>query len=150
MKLTRLKSFYAECVRVFRITKKPTNEEFKAIVKVSGLGILLIGLVGFIIHELQENNCITLVDKSEVVFWKLRLHTLIHTFAIFGKPQYLGLSLENAESHWLRFLVVVSTLVVVNFYLDRESSLSGAPRPHQLRAPVGGGFLFHPSMLPPI
>ncbi|MCA9477916.1 MAG: protein translocase SEC61 complex subunit gamma [Nanoarchaeota archaeon] len=54
MKLTRLKSFYAECVRVFRITKKPTKEEYKAIVKVSGLGILLIGFIGFIIHVIDQ------------------------------------------------------------------------------------------------
>ena len=54
MKLTRLKSFYAVCVRVFRITKKPTKDEYKAIVKVSGLGILLIGLLGFIIHLIDQ------------------------------------------------------------------------------------------------
>ncbi len=54
MKLARLKSFYAECKRVFRITKKPTKEEYQAIVKVSGLGILLIGLLGFIIHVIDQ------------------------------------------------------------------------------------------------
>ena len=54
MKLSRLKSFYGECVRVFRITKKPSKEEYKAIVKVSGLGILLIGLIGFIIHVIDQ------------------------------------------------------------------------------------------------
>ena len=54
MKLTRLKSFYGECIRVFRITKKPTKEEYKAIVKVSGLGILLIGLLGFLIHVIDQ------------------------------------------------------------------------------------------------
>ncbi|MFH1376653.1 MAG: protein translocase SEC61 complex subunit gamma [Candidatus Woesearchaeota archaeon] len=49
---TKTKSFALQCKRVLRITKKPSNEEFKIIVKVSGLGILLIGLVGFIIHIL--------------------------------------------------------------------------------------------------
>ena len=53
MKLARLKSFYKESVRVFRITKKPTREEYKAIMKVAGLGILLIGLIGFIIHAID-------------------------------------------------------------------------------------------------
>lgn len=47
---TRLKSFIIECRRVLQVTKKPTMVEFKTIVKVSGLGILIIGLVGFIIH----------------------------------------------------------------------------------------------------
>lgn len=54
MKLARLKSFTQECVRVFKITKKPTRQEYFAIVKVSGLGILLIGLVGFIIHIIER------------------------------------------------------------------------------------------------
>ena len=40
-----LKRFYKECVRVLKVTKKPDNEEFKTVVKVSGLGILAIGLI---------------------------------------------------------------------------------------------------------
>lgn len=48
--LSRIKSFLSECVRVFTITKKPGTEEFKTIVKVSGLGILIIGLIGFLVH----------------------------------------------------------------------------------------------------
>jgi len=45
----KLKSFLGECVRVLRITKKPDAVEFKTIVKVSGLGILIIGSIGFIV-----------------------------------------------------------------------------------------------------
>jgi protein transport protein SEC61 subunit gamma-like protein len=47
---TRFKSFVRECVRVFKITKKPTKEEYKTISKVAGLGILIIGLMGFLVH----------------------------------------------------------------------------------------------------
>jgi protein transport protein SEC61 subunit gamma-like protein len=54
MNITKLKSFYKEWRRVFRITKKPTKEEFKAIVKVSGLGILLIGFIGFLVHVVDK------------------------------------------------------------------------------------------------
>ncbi|MCK4550692.1 MAG: protein translocase SEC61 complex subunit gamma [Candidatus Aenigmarchaeota archaeon] len=36
-------------VRVLKITKKPTKEEFFASSKVTGLGLLLIGAVGFVI-----------------------------------------------------------------------------------------------------
>jgi protein transport protein SEC61 subunit gamma and related proteins len=50
---TRFKSFMRECIRVFKITKKPTKEEFKTISKVAGLGILIIGLLGFIVHLLK-------------------------------------------------------------------------------------------------
>ncbi len=48
--LTKFKSFLIESKRVFKITKKPSREEFKAIVKVSGIGILIIGAIGFIIQ----------------------------------------------------------------------------------------------------
>jgi protein transport protein SEC61 subunit gamma-like protein len=51
--IQRLKEFGKECIRVLKVTKKPTNEEFKVIVKVSGLGILLIGLIGFIIQIIR-------------------------------------------------------------------------------------------------
>lgn len=47
---SKFKSFVNECIRVLKITKKPTKEEFKTISKISGLGILIIGLIGFIIH----------------------------------------------------------------------------------------------------
>ncbi|MBI4142042.1 protein translocase SEC61 complex subunit gamma [Candidatus Woesearchaeota archaeon] len=53
-KLQLLKDFFVECQRVLRITKKPNKEELKTIVKVSGLGMLVIGLVGFFIHLLKE------------------------------------------------------------------------------------------------
>ncbi|MBI2110707.1 protein translocase SEC61 complex subunit gamma, partial [Candidatus Woesearchaeota archaeon] len=48
------KSFIIESKRVYTITKKPSNEEFKVIVKVTALGILLIGLLGFIIHIIAQ------------------------------------------------------------------------------------------------
>ncbi|HIH42858.1 TPA: protein translocase SEC61 complex subunit gamma [Candidatus Woesearchaeota archaeon] len=52
--VTKFKSFTKECVRVLRITKKPTGIEFKTIVKVSGIGMLLIGLLGFIIQLIRQ------------------------------------------------------------------------------------------------
>jgi protein transport protein SEC61 subunit gamma-like protein len=38
--------------RVFKLTRKPTREEFKTIAKVAGAGILLIGFIGFILYLL--------------------------------------------------------------------------------------------------
>lgn len=52
--LIKLKNFWHECVRVLKVTKKPTNVEFKAIVKVSALGIAIIGLIGFLIFLLRQ------------------------------------------------------------------------------------------------
>jgi protein transport protein SEC61 subunit gamma-like protein len=45
----KFKSFIKESKRVLQVTKKPNMTEFKMIVKVTGLGILIIGLIGFII-----------------------------------------------------------------------------------------------------
>jgi len=50
----RIKVFVRECWRVLRVTKKPTKEEFKTIVKVSGLGIIIIGMVGFLIQMIKQ------------------------------------------------------------------------------------------------
>ena len=44
----KLKRFVGECRRVLRITKKPDAVEFKTIVKVSSLGMAIIGLIGFV------------------------------------------------------------------------------------------------------
>jgi protein transport protein SEC61 subunit gamma and related proteins len=50
----RIKAYSLECWRVLRITQKPGNEEFKTIVKVSGLGMLIIGFIGFLITMIKE------------------------------------------------------------------------------------------------
>ena len=52
--LLKLKSFILECKRVWLVTKKPSKEEFKTISKVTGLGILIIGLIGFIISMVWQ------------------------------------------------------------------------------------------------
>ena len=39
-------------LRVLKLTKKPSREEFLMIAKVAGVGIVLIGFVGFIIYVL--------------------------------------------------------------------------------------------------
>jgi protein transport protein SEC61 subunit gamma-like protein len=50
----KFKHFCIECLRVLKVTKKPTNEEFKTIVKVSALGIAVIGIVGFLVFLLKQ------------------------------------------------------------------------------------------------
>ncbi|MFH1065656.1 MAG: protein translocase SEC61 complex subunit gamma [Nanoarchaeota archaeon] len=47
--IIKIKSFIVECVRVVRVTKKPDKATYLTIVKVSALGMALIGAVGFII-----------------------------------------------------------------------------------------------------
>ncbi|MDA1196861.1 MAG: protein translocase SEC61 complex subunit gamma [Nanoarchaeota archaeon] len=48
-----MKSFMYECLRVLKVTKRPDRKEFGVIVKVSGLGMLLIGLIGFTIQMIK-------------------------------------------------------------------------------------------------
>lgn len=50
VKKKRLKSFFIESKRVLKLTKKPNREEFMSVVKITGLGILVVGLMGFIIQ----------------------------------------------------------------------------------------------------
>ena len=50
----RIKSYVIECRRVLKVTKKPDSVEFKTIVKVSGLGMIVIGLIGFIISVIKQ------------------------------------------------------------------------------------------------
>ena len=40
--------------RVLKITKKPDSTEFKTVVKISGLGIIIIGVIGFAIFLAVE------------------------------------------------------------------------------------------------
>jgi protein transport protein SEC61 subunit gamma-like protein len=47
--ISKTKRFIRECVRVLKVTRKPDMVEFKGIVKISALGIAIIGAIGFAI-----------------------------------------------------------------------------------------------------
>jgi protein transport protein SEC61 subunit gamma-like protein len=49
----KLRNYLNECKRVLKVTKKPDSFEFKTIVKVSALGMAIIGLVGFLIQMIR-------------------------------------------------------------------------------------------------
>ncbi|MDH3353233.1 MAG: protein translocase SEC61 complex subunit gamma [Nanoarchaeota archaeon] len=54
-KLTRkLISQYNKYLRVWRLLKKPTIEEFKVVSKVSVIGLLVIGALGFAISVVMK------------------------------------------------------------------------------------------------
>lgn len=48
---SKFRSFLVQCGRVWHVLKKPTAQEFKAIAKISALGILIIGAIGFVIAD---------------------------------------------------------------------------------------------------
>ena len=52
--MSKIKSFLVQCKRVLKVTKKPTMMEFKTVVKVSGLGMAVIGFIGFIVLIIKE------------------------------------------------------------------------------------------------
>ena len=47
--MEKFKTFYNKCVRVWKILKKPTRKEFEMTAKVSAIGIVILGVIGFII-----------------------------------------------------------------------------------------------------
>jgi protein transport protein SEC61 subunit gamma and related proteins len=53
--IQKLKSFTTQSIRVWRILKKPSSYEYKTVAKVSTLGILVLGLVGFIISVAMKS-----------------------------------------------------------------------------------------------
>lgn len=47
--IEKIKTFFAKSIRVWHILRKPDMQEFKSIAKIAAIGILAIGLLGFII-----------------------------------------------------------------------------------------------------
>ncbi len=52
--LVEMQNFVFKCARVWKITRKPTKEEFKTIARASSLGLLFIGLIGFLIATIMN------------------------------------------------------------------------------------------------
>ena len=51
---TPLKSFFIKSKRVWHILKKPGRKEFETIAKVSAIGILILGFIGFLISMFMK------------------------------------------------------------------------------------------------
>jgi len=49
----RVRSFVSNAIRVLKLAKKPKRDDFTFVAKVTGLGILLIGALGYIIESLR-------------------------------------------------------------------------------------------------
>lgn len=46
--------FLKQCKRVLRVSKKPNREEFFNFAKVTALGIIIIGIIGFILSLISQ------------------------------------------------------------------------------------------------
>ena len=45
----KLKAFYDKSKRVWLVLKKPNRKEFEMVAKVSAIGILILGVLGFLV-----------------------------------------------------------------------------------------------------
>ena len=52
--MTKFKEFTAKCGRVLIVMRKPTRQEFKLIAQASGLGILIMGALGFLLSMIVK------------------------------------------------------------------------------------------------
>ena len=50
----KIKQFISKSKRVWMALKKPTKKEFETIAKVSAVGILILGVVGFLISIVMK------------------------------------------------------------------------------------------------
>ncbi len=44
-----MRKFFQNCRRVLQVAKKPDKNEYLQVAKITGLGILLVGFVGFVV-----------------------------------------------------------------------------------------------------
>lgn len=47
-----VKKFTEHAIRVLKLTKKPKKQEFLMVAKITGIGILIIGLIGYIMRTI--------------------------------------------------------------------------------------------------
>jgi protein transport protein SEC61 subunit gamma-like protein len=52
--LSSLKSFFEKCKRVWMVLKKPSKDEFTKIAMVSAMGIVVIGVLGFLVSIIMK------------------------------------------------------------------------------------------------
>lgn len=50
----KTKDFIKKCKRVWHTLKKPSKKEFEQVSKISAIGILLLGIIGFTISLLMK------------------------------------------------------------------------------------------------
>jgi len=50
----QLKNFLAKCKRVWLVLKKPSRREYTTIAKVSAIGVLILGAIGFFVSILMK------------------------------------------------------------------------------------------------
>ncbi|MDR1722030.1 MAG: protein translocase SEC61 complex subunit gamma [Methanobrevibacter sp.] len=49
-----IKSFFKQCERVLKVSRKPNREEYLNFAKVTAIGIAIIGVIGFVIYAIAQ------------------------------------------------------------------------------------------------
>lgn len=49
----KLKRFISNCKRVLKLTRKPNKDEFLGTLKITGIGVLIMGLIGFAVMTVK-------------------------------------------------------------------------------------------------
>jgi protein transport protein SEC61 subunit gamma-like protein len=50
----RIVNAYKETRRILRLTRKPRGSEFNKTAKVTGMGVIVIGIIGFVIFAIAQ------------------------------------------------------------------------------------------------
>jgi protein transport protein SEC61 subunit gamma and related proteins len=52
--INKTKTFFRKCRRVWLVLKKPTKQEFELTAKVTSIGIVILGVIGFLISMVMK------------------------------------------------------------------------------------------------
>ena len=50
----KIQSFFSSSKRIFNVSRKPDKREYSTMAKITGLGILLIGFIGFMVKLIVD------------------------------------------------------------------------------------------------
>ena len=50
----KIHNFFSSSVRIFNVSRKPDKQEYSTMTKITGLGILIIGFIGFMVKLIVD------------------------------------------------------------------------------------------------
>lgn len=53
-KIGKVRRFIREAIRVVHVTRKPTMDEYKTLLKVTGIGVLILGAIGYVVFLIKQ------------------------------------------------------------------------------------------------
>ncbi len=54
VRIRKIAEFLKQCVRVLKVSSKPKKREFLLTAKICALGIVILGIIGFIVYAIFE------------------------------------------------------------------------------------------------